>query len=104
MPKHSSDLNSTIFRLSYNQISFYLKANGWVHEKTVDGIDIFSFEANDAACKMLLPQDDQSADYKHRLADILLVLQMLQSPSIEDISHQIKQFCVNTVTQENYHE
>ena len=77
MPKHSSDLNSNIFKLSYNQVSFYLKANGWIHERTVDGINIYSFEANQSSCKMLLPQDDQSEDYKHRLADILLILQML---------------------------
>ncbi len=73
MTRHTSDINSHVLNISYPQISFYLEANGWIHEKTIADIDIYSFEFGQSACKMLLPHDDQSEDYKHRLADILLI-------------------------------
>ncbi len=104
MTRHTSDINSHVLNISYYQISFYLKANGWVHEKTIADIDIYSLEFGQASCKMLLPHDDQSEDYKHRLADILLILQMTQSPSLEDISWQIKKFCTDFITQEQMYE
>lgn len=104
MTEHSSDLNQNILNISYQQISFYLRASDWIHEKTIDGIDIYSFTDGNRSCKMLLPQDDQSEDYKHRLADILLILQMLQTPTLEDINWQIKKFCTDFVTQEQIHE
>lgn len=78
-------------------MSLYLRANGWVHDKTIDDIDIYSLDVNNSSCRMLLPHDDQSEEYKHRLVDILLILQMLQSPSLEDIHWQIKKFCLNEV-------
>ena len=104
MTRHTSDINSHVLNISYHQISFYLKANGWIHEKTIADIDIYSLEFGQSACKMLLPHDDQSEDYKHRLADILLILQMTQSPSLEDISWQIKKFCTDFITQEQMYE
>lgn len=104
MPKHSSYLNPDILKLAYLQISFYLKANDWIHEKTIDGIDVYSLKTEDRSCKVLLPKDDQSEDYKHRLADILLILQELQTPSLSDINYQIKRFCMDFTTQEQIYE
>lgn len=104
MTIHTSDINSNIFDLSYQQVSSYLKRHGWVHEKTLDSIDIYSFEYSDSTCRVLLPHDDKSEEYKHRLADILLILQMLQSPSLLDINRQIKKFCLDYSTQVQIHE
>lgn len=104
MTKHSSDFDSHIFNISYLQMCFYLKAHGWVHDKTIDNIDIYTLDVNNSSCRLLLPQDDQSEEYKHRLIDILLILQLLQSPSLKDIHWQIKKFCMDFVTQDQVHE
>lgn len=101
---HKSDLNKEILNIPYNQISFYLKANGWIHDKTVDGIDIYHFENDSQSTRLLLPQDDTTEEYKHRLVDILLVLQYCQSSSLFDISWQIKKFCLDFTTQEQSYE
>lgn len=104
MTKHSSDINPSILNISYQQLSFYLKANDWIHEKTLDGFDIYSKTSGSRSCKVLLSRDDQSEDYKHNLFNILLILQELQTPSLEDINWQIKKFCLDFVTQEQIHE
>lgn len=101
---NKSDLNPSILNISYHQISFYLKANGWIHEKTVDAFDIYALNNGSQSCKVLLARDDQSEDYKHNLVSILLILRELQSPSLEDINWQIKKLCLDFVTQEQSYE
>lgn len=101
---HSSDLNPGILDISYNQLSYYLKANGWVHEKTIGDYDLFSLDTGSQTCKIMIPKDDQTEDFKHCLLNILLVLQYQQSPSLEDISWHIKKFCLDFVTQGQSYE
>ena len=90
--KHTTDLKPDLFHIPPNQVTDYLKANGWILDKVIDGHTIFSLEHSDTGCKLLLPQQADDPDYSHRLLDILLVLQLTRSPSIGDIANEIKQF------------
>jgi|688.fasta_scaffold411035_2 hypothetical protein len=101
---HPSDLNQKILNISYNQLTYYLKSHGWLHEKTVEDIDVFSFDTGEKTCKILIPHNDQSEDYKHALLNILLILQYQQSPALEDLHWQIKKFCLDFCTQEQSYE